>query len=107
MTEPTNEQLAEWIEQGLQDPRVEEAHNAYFMATNEPGLCRVCALSIALIGKVGFEEAERRCTSRSLGVNMYARELGVSFDRANAIEDAHLGETKAAEIAAMLRRGEI
>lgn len=112
MNEPTNEQLAEWIEKGLATEGVTEDRNHY-LNRDSSQLCRACALGLAAIGKLGLEEADGQWQRVPGCVGGLAKMLGIAEIRAQAIEDHHIelygnGQRRTArEIAAMLRNGEI
>lgn len=112
MNEPTNEQLAEWIERGLATEGVRE-DRGHYLYRQTGGICRSCALGLAAIGKLGIEEADEQWQRVPGCVDGLAKMLGIDEIRAQAIEDHHVelygnGQLKSArEIAQMLRNGEI
>lgn len=115
MNEPTNEQLAEWIEKGLATEGVKESHGDYF-TEREKGVCKVCALSLAAIGRHGIDpvrdalEANWELEDTAISSHrVLAGLLDITAARAALIERQHFNHVgkSAAEIAQMLRRGEI
>lgn len=106
--EPTNEQLAEWIEKGLATEGVQEATAPYLSMYGLP--CKVCALGAMIIGKVGDIERAREavCEMNFQTIEAdIAKALGFSPVLARQIDDLHKSEKTAREIAAILRNGEI
>lgn len=108
--EPTNQQIAEWIEAGLATEGAREHYRTYLSRPSD-GICLVCALGLAVVGKCGSIDAAwaaRMEQPQNLSPDhMLARILGISEGRADDIELPHIGGTSAAEIAQMLRNGEI
>lgn len=108
MTEPTNEDLARWIEAGLATPSTEESRDNYFHDDGQ--VCLVCAMSLAAIGKIGLREVEEALDDEvgpESSLEVLAEIVGIPFELADKIENLHCRDITAAEIAQMLRRGEI
>jgi hypothetical protein len=110
-------QVADWIEKALAMRRVEESANAYLQVITQYFVngfetrVEACALGLALIGKYGsWKEAEIAYKINYLEAAIHktfeqfmAEELGVSEETVKRVDNSHICDISASEIARRLR----